>query len=234
MVNKSNPINYGNAEIIKEVCEPVIKLTMIRYEEIFDFLSEEPPLLSIQKEKNSEKIEYEQILRIRKWDNKQSCSWCLYSQNREEYESLVFRKVIWDMDMDRDHIRKNRNQKNNLLEAWPSIITKNYYMDSVNTKKVAHYISDLDLVLDNGIILAENNNPKWEWRDIELRRLYDWGQLHCTWSPNRKSHEIERKMIDLTTYLDSLTDLLRNNIYCINLNYSLLPEIYKENVVRNV
>ena len=78
------PINTGNAKNINEVCTPIIKLIMIRYEAIFDFYSEEPYSINVQINEGDNKYKLEQIIRVRKWgNNTRSYSLSIYSQQRE-------------------------------------------------------------------------------------------------------------------------------------------------------
>lgn len=36
-------------------------------------------------------------------------------------------------------------------------------------------------------------NPTWEGRELELARLYDWGQIESVWCANKQNKAIEKK-----------------------------------------
>jgi len=225
----SKPINKGNSGRIIEKCIPIIKLPMLRYESVFDFYSEEPPSISIQVDDKSNKAEYEQILRIRRWNtNKPSFSWTVYSAEREELNDIVVRKVIWDMDVDMKYAKeKIRNQKQDLLMNWPSITTQNNYIPSCCSENIIQMINNLDSIIKHGILLNANINPSWEWKDLELKRLYNWGQVHSTWSTNMKNVDVENRINMLITTLDSIENKACDEIQAIYLNYSIPPVMYK-------
>lgn len=228
-MNVSNPKNYGNADIITEQSKPSIKLVMLRYEDMFDFYSEEPFSIDIKTDEKSDISVYEQILRIRMWNrNNQSYSWCIYANDRHEFNSIIIRKVTWDMENDKSNIKKyTKSEKEKLLSSWATIVTLNRYLDSSDSNEIIKMIKGLDLLIENGIMLYENANPTWEWRDLELLRLYDWGQIHNTWSTHRKNEDVENNINVFTSTLENFIELTKNNIYFMGLNYSIHPEKYK-------
>lgn len=73
-----------------------------------------------------------------------------------------------------------------VLTSYPSIATFNKYILLPQSNSIIQMIKNLDEEVENGFILKENENPTWEWRDLELLRLYDWGQIHFTWSTEKK------------------------------------------------
>lgn len=56
------PINTGNARTINEICSPILRLSMLRYEALFDFYSEEPCSVNVQLNKDEDSYKLEQIL----------------------------------------------------------------------------------------------------------------------------------------------------------------------------
>ena len=176
------PINTGNAKNINEVCTPIIKLIMIRYEAIFDFYSEEPYSINVQINEGDNKYKLEQIIRVRKWgNNTRSYSLSIYSQQRELGDNLnletenmfVVRQVVWEMNADIDKIKNySPENKQKLLNSWPSIQANNLYVSSKDTTELIKWISEVDKLVKHGIVLETNNNPTWGWKDLEFKRLY--------------------------------------------------------------
>lgn len=234
MIENSKPQNYGNANFIVEQKQSECKLTMLKYENTFDFYSEEPSSILIKKENNKEWIA-NAILRIRIWHRKnQSYSWSVYANDRHEFNKIVIRKVVWDMDKDIENARVCANKdKKKLLILWPFITTFNKFISACEAANVIEMIKNLDSTIEKGIILYENKNPTWEWRDIEVFRLYDWGQVHAIWNTNKKNEEIEKKVKKLISILNLLIEKTHDNIYSMSLNYSINPEKYKEVYMEN-
>lgn len=217
------PLNHSNAEILIEKLVLKTKLTMQRFENMFDFLSEEPVIMSVKEKENGTEEIYTCILRIRVWRNiKESCSWSIYSQDRQELKNIIVRKVIWDMDKDTAFAKKNvKTHREMVLTSYPSIATFNKYILLPQSNSIIQMIKNLDEEVENGFILKENENPTWEWRDLELLRLYDWGQIHFTWSTEKKNENVEKTLKQLTSMLDSIVEKYDKKIYSLSLNYSM-------------
>lgn len=199
---------------------------MQRYESVFDFYSEEPLSISVQKEKGDKIVNYEQILRIRKWNSRNVCSsWTVYSEDREKIKDIVIRNVEWDMGKDKKYVRENIKNIS-ISMGWPSIIIKNNFIPSNYSKDILKAISELDIKVKNGILLEENMCPSWTWRDLEVKRLYDWGQIHSTWSTNMKNKDVENKIVTLVSIFESSLKYIDVEVESISINYSILPEDY--------
>jgi hypothetical protein len=238
-MTSTKPINIGNARTINEICSPVIKLSMTRFEAIFDFYSEEPYLVNVHINPNEDSYKLEQILRIRRWGvNNESYSWCIFSQKREwqedansekdSFKGLIIRKVVWDMNTDIERIRnRSSDTRQNLNESWPSIYTNNIYLNHQETTELINRISELDKMIESGIILNSNKNPVWSWKDFEVRRLFDWGQIHSTWSPIKQNSVIETKINELDEYFNTVITKSYSEINAIDLDYSINPDMYK-------
>ena len=232
------PTNIGNAKTVNEICSPILQLSMLRFEAIFDFYSEEPSSINVQLNQGEQKHKLEQILRIRKWgNNAKSYSWSIYSQQREWNENatndfgidnnLIVRQVIWDMKVDAD---KSKNcspiANQHLIDLWPSIYTKNFYIDSKESSELINQISDFDKLMEHGISLNSNNSPSWNWKDLEVMRLFDWGQIHTTWSPIKGNVDIEKKIDEFDEYL--IIGRSTCEIHSLDLDYSINPEMFKK------
>lgn len=232
MLNKEKPVNHGNADVI-ETNTLEIKIPMFRYEAIFDFYSEEPSTIVIQDGKGGDEIVCEQILRLRRWNtNDKSYSWSIYSSDRETLDNLVVRKVTWDSNADVKNMKESiRDHKEEILKCWPFINMYNLRLNTILSEKVVEIINKLDIKIENGIVLSKNEFPNFEWRNIELRRIYDWGMVHSIWSTHKKNEEVESRMVELISFLDNLLGKDYVKIPSIRLNYSMLPELYKTLVV---
>lgn len=225
-MNNQFPINNSNATVIIEKVAIKTKLIMKRYENIFDFYSEEPVLIAIREKECEVEHEYTCILRIRIWNSaKESCSWSIYSRDREELNSLIIRKVTWDIDKDIDYMKKNvKENRAAVLSAFPSIVACNKYILPSQSNQVIQLIDSLDAEIGEGFILSNNKNPMREWRDLEVLRLYDWGQIHITWCTNKKNKKVEDKIKELILELDSVIEKCYENITSMTLIYGSIPE----------
>jgi hypothetical protein len=240
------PINTGNARTINEVCSPILKLSMLRYEAMFDFYSEEPYSINVQLNEGEDRHRFEQILRIRKWGmHAKSYSWCIYSQEREWNKDanndidiingLIIRQVMWDMKSDIDKIKNSdQNDKQQLIDAWPSLYTKNIYIDSKETADLVRMLSEFDQIIENGFFVERNNNPDWNWKNVEIKRLFNWGQIHTTWSPSKENVEVEKKIEGLNEFFSLFIDRRTNEIHSLDLDYSIKPEIFKDSITGKI
>ncbi|MDF2804276.1 MAG: hypothetical protein K0S61_4181 [Anaerocolumna sp.] len=237
-MNKLKPTNTGNAKTINEICSPVIQLSMLRYQAIFDFYSEEPSSINLQLNQGEDKYNLEQILRIRRWgNNTKSYSWCIYSQQREWNENkdldiidgLVVRQVIWDMNADMDKIKNcPPNEKQQMIDLWPAICTKNIFINKKDISQLIKKISEFDKLIENGFLINSSNNPTRNWKDLEVKRLFNWGQIHTTWSPTKGNIQIEKIIDQFDEYLSLVISRITNEIHSLDLDYSIKPEIYKK------
>lgn len=226
MISNRFPINNGNATVISEKVVSKTKLVMKRFENMFDYFSEEPVSIMAKEKENSAEYEYTCILRIRIWNNReQSYSWSIYSRDREELNSLIIRKVTWDLDKDMKYVKKNIKENRDLvLSEFPSIAICNKYILSSQSNQVIRRIESLDEVIGKGFLLSNNKNPKWEWRDLEVLRLYDWGQIHITWCTEKKNEKVEEKIEKLIMELNTVIEKCDENITSMTINYDSIPE----------
>lgn len=222
------PGDFGNATIITNRAAQGSGFVMTRWEDIFDYFSEEPVSITVKEKENSSEKEYTRILRIRIWNQRKRCiSWSVYSEERENLDKLVIRRVKWDMRKDEEwltkHVKENRAAA---LKRQPTMEICNIFLLSNQSDPISRLIDSLDSEIKYGFSLHENSNPTWEWRDMEMLRLYNWGQVHLTWCPDRKNEEVERKMKELAAGMDYAIEKADENIFEMNLNYSnLLHEV---------
>lgn len=230
MLENKYPGDLGNATIITNKVAQESVFVMLRWEDIFDYFSEEPVSITVKEKENSSEEDYIRILRIRIWNQrKRSVSWSVYSEERENLDKLVIRRVKWDMRKDEEwltkHVEKNRAAA---LKRQPTMEICNKFLPSSQSDSISRLIDNLDSEIKYGFSLHEDSNSTWEWNDIEILRLYDWGQIHLTWCPARKNEEVERKMRELAAGVDDAIEKADENIYEMNLNYSnLLHEVGK-------
>ena len=95
--------NKSNAAIVKEVSTPIVKLGMVRYESLFDIVSEEPYRINVKLDERSEYICFEQVLRVRRWGIDSCYAWYIYSKERIvcDKDDIIIRKLVWDKKHDK-------------------------------------------------------------------------------------------------------------------------------------
>ena len=229
MLKYECPIDIGNAAVVTNNIAIENIFVMEKLEEFFDFFSEEPVAIKVKEKINSENEEYICILRIRIWNQMgKSSSWSIYSRDREVSDKLIIRRVVWDIDADETWVRSNIKENRELiLKKWPSIEIRNVYLQASQNYTIIHLINNLDLEIENGFVLHHNENPAWEWRDLEMLRLYNWGQIHFTWCASKKNEVVEKKIRELISGLDFSIRKDNEQIYQMNFYYSVDPEEYK-------
>lgn len=237
------PIDLGNAVNIIHRLATGSPLTILRYEELFDFFSEEPPSIAIRKEKNDKNKLFEGILRIRIWRPKGECiSWSIYSEEREKFDSIIIRRVRWDLDKDTEFAKKKLKEKNKdlwkknweeALEMWPSIDVCNMYISLQQSDDVIRLIQDFDMEIEEGFRLDNDNRQSEEWRELEIKRKFDWGQIHLIWGVEKRNDCVECKIKELVSKLDCIINGINENIFEMTLHYTMNPEDYKYSLKGN-
>ena len=232
MSGNNFPINNSNADIIVEATTPESHIVMQKFESIFDFFSEEPSSIVVEAKEGISEDNYICVLRIRIWNaEKKSYSWSVYSPRRHELSGLVIRKTVWNMKQDlKFAMSKVKESRDEVLSSCPSITIYNKYISPLFSNDISQLIASLDSEIGSGFILTENQNPTWEWRDLEILRLYDWGQLHFTWSPNKTNEQVEKKLKSLILNLDTIISEDSDKIFKMKFNYSILPELYLKSI----
>lgn len=216
----------SNADILSDKIISKTWIPMFRCEDVFDFYSEEPISIEIKEKKESKKTIYEQVFRIRVWNHSGlSYAWVLYSKEREDFNSIIARKIIWDMELDKQRLKKELvYDKDKALMGCPAIRIINRFVSEKNIYPLKEAIKDIDIIAEKGVIWDNDEHLENEWRDLELRRLYDWGQIHLVWSPYKKSRNIEDKIKKTIKVLEYLIEQECDKIYRMEFHYTMSPE----------
>lgn len=216
----------GNAATILQKSLFPSKLMMIRFESIFDFLATEPALIIIQEKEDGDKRNYSEIFRIRKWGIDESVSWSIFSSDRKKVDEIVLRKVFWDKKKDKS-ILKNYNKENydSLLECWPSIKVENIYVSRRETEKLVQIFENLDYKIQKGIKFKRNR--KKNYKNVELLRLCDWGQIHVTWGNGKTIKGLPKQAVILIKEMERLIKHgRRSKVFLMDLRYDIPIETY--------
>ncbi len=243
------PIEIGNAQNFNKKATSESKITMIRLEDMFHFLTEELTSITVKEKEDSTAKEYICILRVRFWQQtiwehmKRTFCWSIYSRNREKMDSIVLRRVVWDTKKDEEIVKKNviwdlkkgkEIVKKNMEEhqkmdmaMLPSIDVRDQYIAYPQSDPIIQLVQDLDTQIGNGFMLYPNDAKRGEWNDLELLRLYDWGQVHMTWCPEKKNKCVEQSIKKLVSGLNPYIEQENPNIYSMSLNYNETPEKYR-------
>lgn len=232
-----------NASMLNDICSPVIQLGMIRYEVLFDFLSEEPNIINITRKKDDEVDCMEQIFRTRRWGNNTISSslsifstereWGDYEQRYKDFEKgIVIREVIWDMKADVEKIKNcSKMDRKEMLQAWPKVYSNNYWINMNDCKEIIHCLINLDKSVYNNVALVERNDTVLNWKNFEIRRLFDWGCIHNIWSPQKVNIEIEEKVLNIEKSVKNIIEKVDYSIYLMDLDFSIEPDSYKKNII---
>jgi len=204
------PNNIGNAYIVEDTHMPLIKLTLLRYESLFNCYSEEPYNISIKIRKNSKPQIYEQVMRIRKWiPNTCAYAWYIYSMDREwGNQNVIIRRVIWDLQYDANVLKQSHESKRKeLLLSWPTIKSESLFFRQEMVSGLIKSLFDFDKIINNGILLSNRPDPeRCSFSDLELMRRFDWGELRAIWNFRKYNQIIEEriKLIEeeLTLYFE--------------------------------
>lgn len=234
---ENRPIEQSNADIINEVCLPIIPLFMLRFEQIVNFITEEPIHIRVKLKEDGYFHDFEQVLRLRTWvPNQEANSWCIYSEVREwvrEEENiggLIIRNSVWDRHIDLQKIKNAQpDDRDELLTAWPTMRLKTFYFNEENLLDLVQNLQVFDSALKNGIKLTKRKKTtEWpEWGNINCMRRFDWGQVEATWSPDMTSKEIESLRTSLIQQLEKYLENIPDKVHQIQLDYSIPLDIWK-------
>jgi len=232
------PFEEGNAQVINEVCLPIAPLILLRYETIADFYSEEPRHINLKRYENGDSCLFEQVFRLRVWvPNQIAYSWIIYSNSREwlddngSTEGLILRNVVWERSKDIERVKKTHKiNKGELLNNWPQIKSKNIYLNPQLSVQLIETLADGDKILSKGIRLTKRvlEMERPEWRDLEIRRLFDWGSVQALWSPSMENKDLERYCFTLNEHLKTYINNNLESVYQMDLDFVYPPENYKD------
>ena len=223
------PVNSGNAEhILENICLPC-SLVMIKYEELFDYYAEEPYSLTVQKKAGCKNEKFYCVFRVRTWNDKNgSNAWTIYSKGRKNFNNIILRKVHWDMEEDKKYAKEHiKDERTQVLRAWPRISTYHKNYKKKNTDKLRKTMQKLDEIMENGFLLHETDKAGEQWREIEILRHYDWGQVHVTWDTSMRNKAVIKRTLKLIREIEYLLEKHMDDVYYMGLNYSITPETYK-------
>jgi hypothetical protein len=227
------PDEFGNANVICEVSYPLIKLTLLRYEAIAEFFADEPYLIHINPEKDTEKITCEKILSLYiDVPNRYMMTYNIFSNEREDFSHdwyTVLRKVIWDKENDQGQIKNNPDHRDVYLNAWPNISIKNVVMTKNDVLK--EVIDDLDRIIENGIILSPRKDEYPFWKDIAVMRKYNWGQVHNRWGASHQNIGIEACFFELLRKMEQMFIDKQPIFHKIALDYQILPDAFHKSLI---
>lgn len=231
------PIEEGNAQSISESCLPITPLVLLRYEAIADFYSEEPRNISVKLHESDKSNLFEQIFRLRVWVPNQAIdSWIIYCNSRDwldpevEVKGLIIRHVIWERSEDIVRVRTtHKNNKGKLLDRWPQIKARNIYLNPQLSVQLIKILSEGDKILSKGITLAKRslkkNRP--DWRNLEIRRVFNWGNVQALWDPSMENKELETYCLVLSDHLKAISNQNLESVYELELDFGYPPEDYK-------
>lgn len=235
------PVEIGNAQILNEVSTAIHPLILLRYEAIAEFYTQEPIQVRIKLSKNNDINIFEQVFRIRIWiPNTRIASWCIYSQTRDlsdtDNHGVVLRNVVWERGYDAERVKgASKADKEILLNNWPSIKIQNIYLNRGSISSLLEEVFKMDLVLTKGITLdkRKEDEKRPEWADLEVMRLFDWGQVHSTWSQFMKSTRIENHILVVQEQFQKHIGLEVDDIYQIDFDYGYPTDDYKNLIYGN-
>lgn len=190
------------------------------------------------------------ILRVTFWgqgiwnDMERNCSWSLYSGDRENLDNIILRRVLWNSKKDgetvkehliwdsqngREVMRKSIEERRKMdMPTEPSITIHNQYIAYPHSDPVLQLVKELDAEIGNGFVLYENECERGEWNNLEVMRLYNWGQVHMTWCPEKTNGRVEQSIKKFVSGVNALIEKECEDIFSMCLNYDVTPGRYRD------
>lgn len=250
MIDEKFPTETGNADIIHKKALPESRITMFRLEELFEFMSQAVDSIAVKERKDSKIKVCLCILRVTFWgqgiwkDMERNCSWSLYSGDREKLDDIILRRVLWDAQKDGEIVTEHlmwdtqsggevmrkgiEGRHKTDMPTEPSITIRNQYIAYPHADSVIQLVKELDAEIGNGFILHENECERGEWNDLRVMRLYNWGQVHMTWCPEKTNGRVEQSIKKFVSGVNILIEKECEDIFSMCLNYDVTPERYRD------
>lgn len=221
----------GNAKTM--IAHPAMagKIVMFRFEDIFEFYSDEPRSVTVQWEETAG-CEHVCPLIMRvivRGLGGPFCAWCVYADDRHKPKNIVVRKVVWDAESDRAELwNADPDDMDRFLTLWPTMEVADVCLSNNGVERVTHALERFDCAIKSGVPLWDGAGSSWARGDREVLRRYDGGEIQVIWSPIRKNEAIEAAVCAMASELSIIVEEERTKIYHMALNYTMLPEDYKK------
>jgi hypothetical protein len=147
-------------------------------------------------------------------------------------EYTVIRKTYWDKKEDQKRIKSNSDNRDALLEAWPSIKTTNIAVRQNNI--VLDVIHGMDKLIGDGIVLSPRGSAFPFWKDIALTRRFDWGEVRYCWGASQQNAILENYIIDAMEKLEKAMIDEQSFLAKMVLDYQILPKTFHNAVIGEV
>ena len=229
----NKPIEQGNASMVHEVCFPMIELMLVRYEAIADFLADEPCLIHIYPESGEDKIVCEKILSFYiDVPNNYSVTYAIYSNKRSDFSQdwySVVRKVYWDKKNDQSRIKEYPDQRDELLQAWPSVIANNIAIrQCVAVKEIIHGV---DTLIETGIVISHRKGAFPYWNNIAMMRKSDWGEVRFCWDASQQNEILEEYTLRSIKILGNIFNEEHPVFHKLALDYQIPLETFRKAIM---
>lgn len=194
----------GNVPDISMDNKGAISLIMIRYEMIFNYLSEHIGKIIF---KNLDVV-CEPIYRyVKNIPNDEKISWQIFSDERElPSQKMVIVIWVWNKKEDVIHWRRSKSEKGTgkLQDEFPCLRAYVHVCGKDEMQTVFAKLMVLDDMIASGIRLEERKEidvSKGSWNEIEVYRSYDWGQVEGAWNRLKQNIQMEAITEDIGEFL---------------------------------
>lgn len=229
----SYPHIQTNANNIEYIAPSVLRKGSIpRFRVIASTLVTGPENLFVVRTSNLEDFtrHFERILHIElRVTNTMHSSWSIFRQDRhwedtreDSHFGLVLRHSIWDIKTD---FAGRSFEKPNL---YPNVTTAMYYVNDGQEKSLIPYIQELDTLISSGMhIIPRPDFDVWEWKELLVARLFDWGYAELSWSYSKHNLQSEKVAFRITYLIENIIEnqrLQNITVESINMKYDILPQ----------
>ena len=192
----------GNIVDIKMDAKKTISLVMIRYEMIFNYLSDQMIKIIFKRPGIICEPIYRCTLNI---PNKEKVSWQIFSDERNlAANHMVI--VIWKWNKKEDifYYRHLNGITPKAQDKFPHLHAHVHVCSRKEMQNIFAKLTLLDKILISGINLEERKKSDFEkvhWNEIEIYRSYDWGMIKGAWNRLKQNLQAEAITEDIDTFL---------------------------------
>ena len=204
----------GNVTAISMDNKNAIPLIMIRYEMIFNYLSEQIGKIIFT---NHDAV-CEPIYRyVKDIPDERKVSWQIFSDERNlPSKKMVIVIWVWDKKEDIIRYRRVKSEQETGIELQDEFLCLRAYVhvcDKDEMQNVFAKLALLDNLIASGIHLGERRKidfPKVHWNEIEVYRAYDWGQVEETWNRLKQNVQVAAITEEIGEFL---TEMVKGSLY---------------------
>lgn len=222
-----------NANTIKYVAPSVLRQGSIpRFRIIASTLVTGPEELFVIRTSMPEDFtrHFERILHIElRVTNNMHASWSIFRQDRhwedireDDHFGLVLRHSTWNIKADFESKAFTKT------DFYPNLTTSMYYVNDGQENNLIPHIQELDTLISCGVCITPRPDVnQWQWKEILVARMFDWGYTELSWNYSQYNLQCEKVAFKIMQLIESVIANQCSQditVESIHMKYDMLPQ----------